>query len=468
MADTTAGDHKQFQAAPFADASRYTASALAAAAPDAGTGDLTTAAGTPLKAALAKAQRQARIRAFILVAPLLAFILITFIAPIGSMLFRSVNNDAFSANAPALSQWFDENPGVIGVPEDEAAWEALAADMKVAKKERTAGQMGTRINYDLPGSRSLFTKTGRRADRLEAPFKEAFAKTDKRWTEADLWGVMRRASSPNTASFYYSAVDLTQQPDGSVVAVDPKRAVYVDLFQRTLILSAVIAGLCLLLGFPVAHMLATVPMRYANLLLILVLLPFWTSLLVRTTSWMVLLQSQGVVNDALDALGFFDFLKVIQAFDPLQAMGVIGTTGRVEMMYNQAGTIIAMVHILLPFMILPLFSVMKTIPPSYVRAARSLGASQARAFWKVYFPQTIPGIGAGLLLVFILAVGYYITPALVGGASGQLISNLIAFHIEKSFNWSLAAALSAILLALVLILYWLYDRIIGIDNMKLG
>ncbi|MEM1317436.1 MAG: ABC transporter permease, partial [Pseudomonadota bacterium] len=204
MADTTAGEHPQYQA-------KTAPAASLAPAVDA---PLTTADGTPLKAALAKAQRQARIRAFILVAPLLAFILITFIAPIGSMLFRSVNNDSFSANAPALSQWFDENPGVIGVPEDEAAWAALAEDMRAAKANRTAGQMGTRINYDLPGSRSLFTKTGRRADRLEAPFKEAFAKTDKRWTKDDLWGVMRRASSPNTPSFYYSAVDLRQQPDG--------------------------------------------------------------------------------------------------------------------------------------------------------------------------------------------------------------------------------------------------------------
>ena len=138
------------------------------------------------------------------------------------------------------------------------------------------------------------------------------------------------------------------------------------------------------------------------------------------------------------------------------------------MMYNQTGTIIAMTHILLPFMILPLYSVMRTIKPTYVRAARSLGASSWTAFRRVYLPQTLPGIGAGSLLVFILAVGYYITPALVGGASGQLFSNMIAFHMQRSLNWSLAAALAAILLGAVLLLYWLYDRLVGIDNMKLG
>jgi putative spermidine/putrescine transport system permease protein len=215
-------------------------------------------------------------------------------------------------------------------------------------------------------------------------------------------------------------------------------------------MAALITFVCLLLAYPVAHLLATLPLKWSNLLMILVLLPFWTSLLVRTTSWMVLLQQQGVVNNMLVSLG------------------VIGEDGRIAMMYNQTGTIIAMTHILLPFMILPLYSVMRPIPPSYVRAARSLGATSWTAFRRVYLPQTLPGIGAGSLLVFILAVGYYITPALVGGASGQLISNLIAFHMQDSLNWSLAAALAAILLGAVLVLYWLYDKLVGIDNLKLG
>jgi putative spermidine/putrescine transport system permease protein len=149
-------------------------------------------------------------------------------------------------------------------------------------------------------------------------------------------------------------------------------------------------------------------------------------------------------------------------------LGIIGDENRLQMIYNMNGTVVAMVHILLPFMVLPLFSVMKTISPSYMRAAKSLGATPARAFWTVYFPQTVPGIGAGSILVFILSIGYYITPALVGGRTGQLISNFIAFHMQKSLNWGLAAALGAILLAGVLALYWLYNRVVGIDNMKLG
>ena len=152
----------------------------------------------------------------------------------------------------------------------------------------------------------------------------------------------------------------------------------------------------------------------------------------------------------------------------LVALNIISEDGRIQMIYNQTGTLVAMTQILLPFMILPLYSVMKTISPSYMRAARSLGASPLKAFVRVYMPQTPPGIGAGCLLVFILSIGYYITPALVGGRSGQLISNFIAYHMKSSLNWGLAAALGTILLVAVLILYWLYNKIIGIDKMKLG
>jgi putative spermidine/putrescine transport system permease protein len=200
----------------------------------------------------------------------------------------------------------------------------------------------------------------------------------------------------------------------------------------------------------VAWLLANLPTRTSNLLMILVLLPFWTSLLVRTTAWIAMLQSQGVLNNIFVWLGITD------------------DAHRFSLIYNMTGTIIAMTHILLPFMVLPLFSVMKSIPPTYVRAAKSMGANDWTAFWRVYFPGTVPGIGAGALLVFILSIGYYITPALVGGQDGQLISNFIAFHMQKSLNWSLASALGGILLVIVLGFYWLYDKVVGIDNMKMG
>jgi putative spermidine/putrescine transport system permease protein len=420
-----------------------------ARAPASGEGPgLATTDGTPLKVALARANRGARLRAFLLVAPLLAFVLVTFATPIGQMLYRSVHNPSFAANMPNLVAWFEATEP--GTEPDETAFTALVEDLRLAQAARTAGSVGTRINYEISGTRSLFTGTARGARDLEPPYREALLEQNARWGDPELWAVMRVASQAHTINFYVASLDRKVGIDGSIERVDPGQRIYVPLFWRTMWLSAVIAGLCLLLGYPIAHLLATLPLRYSNLLMILVLLPFWTSLLVRTTSWMVLLQSQGVVNNIL------------------VGTGLIGDGNRLQMMYNQVGTVVAMTHILLPFMVLPLYSVMRTIPPSYVRAAQSLGATPWTAFWRVYVPQTVPGIGAGILLVFILAVGYYITPALVGGSSGQLFSNMIAFHMQRSLNWSLAAALAAILLASILVLYWLYDRLIGIDNMKLG
>jgi putative spermidine/putrescine transport system permease protein len=409
---------------------------------------LTTADGRPLKAALAEAQVRAKRRAFLLVLPLLVFVLLTFLIPIVYMLKRSVEHDGFSTSAPALVAWIAENPGFDPVNPPEAAYAALVSDLARMQVEKTTGIAGTRINYSVPGSISLFKAGARAAADLQPPFKDALLALDPDWAKPALWRGMLSASGTYTTEFYLVAADRKLTDDGWARGQDNER-VYLYLFFKTFLISGIITFICLLLAFPVAHLLATLPMAKSSLLMILVLLPFWTSLLVRTTSWIVLLQEQGVVNNLLVAIGLVD------------------DEGRLSMMYNMTGTIVAMTHVLLPFMILPLYSVMKVIPPSYARAARSLGATSWTTFRRVYLPQTLPGIAAGSLLVFILAVGYYITPALVGGADGQLISNLIAFHMSKS-NWSLAAAIAGMLLASILLLYWLYDRLIGIDRLKFG
>jgi putative spermidine/putrescine transport system permease protein len=206
--------------------------------------------------------------------------------------------------------------------------------------------------------------------------------------------------------------------------------------------------LCLLLGYPVAYQLAALPVRISNLLLILVLLPFWTSLLVRTCAWVVLLQREGVVNDLLTAMNL--------------------TTEPLQLIYNRFGVYVAMTHILLPFMVLPLYSVMRGIGPHTMRAAASLGAGPVRAFLRVYLPQTLPGIGAGCLLVFILAIGYYITPALVGGTNDQMVSYFVAFFTNQTINWGMASALGAVLLLASLLLFVLYARLVGVDRLRLG
>lgn len=413
------------------------------------TGLLTAADGTPLKTKLAQAERRNKLKAVGLVVPLLAFILITFVFPIGLMVFRSVDNPVLTRILPATVDALQAMPK--GEVPDEAVFAILAGEMRTAALAREIGKVATRLNYDLPGSRSVITKTARKLKKIEeGPYKELFIDIDKKWGEPAIWSKLTQVSERYTTSYYLAALDLQRDLEGDVVSQPEERKIYVPLFLRTLWVSLGITIICILLAYPISYLMATLPTKYSNLLMIMVLLPFWTSLLVRTTSWIVLLQTQGVLND-------------LMVF-----VGIISDESRFQLIYNMIGTFVAMVHILLPFMVLPLFSVMSTISPSYIRAAKSLGATPTHAFWTVYFPQTVPGIGAGSILVFILSVGYYITPALVGGRTGQLISNFIAFHMQSSLNWGLAAALGGLLLGGVLALYWLYNRVVGIDNMKLG
>jgi len=418
------------------------------------TGELKTADGISLKLSIQRSLRRKKINALLLVAPLFLFILITFLMPIFEMLLRSVDNhitaEILPTTVPLLSKW---DP-LSGETPDEEVFKAFITDGQVAAKAKTINRLGKRLNYEKSGTSSLFRKTGRKLrkfdpEKLTTSYKEALIKMDKKWGKIETWEVIHRESGPYTKSYYLSALDMKYDASGISMKAEDSQ-IYQNLFLRTLWLSCLITFLTILLGYPIAYLLATLKTKTSNLLIILVLLPFWTSLLVRTSSWIALLQKEGVINDTLVAIG------------------IISDEGRFAMIHNQTGTVIAMTHILLPFMILPLFSVMKTINPSYVRAARSMGATSFTAFRRVYFPNTIAGIGAGGILVFILSIGYYITPALVGGTKGTLISNFIAYHISGSLNWGLAAALGTILLLIVVALYILYDKLVGIDNMKLG
>ncbi len=413
-------------------------------------GPMLAADGTPLKQSLARALRRQKRRALMLIAPLLLFIVVTFLMPIGDMLFRSVENsivpDTLPLTVEALKDWAPSSGEAPGEP----VFAALAADLKIAVAAKRHTRVGSRLNYETPGISSLFRKTGRKVKKLkEGDYREQFIKIHKGWGDVAVWETIKRLSGKYTTSYFLSSVDAEATEDGVRMKPEDER-IYLFLLKRTLILSITITITCLMFGYPLAWLLANLPMRTSNLLMILVLLPFWTSLLVRTSAWIVLLQQQGVVNNVLVALG------------------LVSDDNRLDMMFNATGTVIAMTHILLPFMILPLYSVMKTIPPTYLRAAKSLGATDWTAFWRVYFPQTVPGIGAGAILVFILSIGYYITPELVGGTSGIFISNRIAYHISSSLNWGLGAALGVMLLAVVMTLYYVYDKIVGIDNVKLG
>lgn len=414
------------------------------------TSHITTADGIPLKVSLRRAERRNKIRSFLFVVPTLLLIIFAFLIPIFDMLILSVHTPEIVELLPktvkALKGW-DESSGLPG----ESVFAALAEELKLRHEDKSLGQVTLRLNYEKTGMRSLLNKTARKVSRLEeGPFKEKMIAIDDDWGNRETWVIIKRMGKRFTSTHYLAAFDLKYDVDNHIVSQPQVQRIHKQIWLRTLWVSLAVTALCLLLGYPVSYLLSTLPVRISNLLMICVLLPFWTSLLVRLTSWIVLLQRQGVLNDIFVWLG------------------LVADEHRVRMIYNMTGTLVAMTHILLPFMVLPLYSVMKTISPYYVKAARSLGANPFRAFRQIYLPLTIPGIGAGGLLVFILAIGYYITPALVGGASGQLIGNFIALHMSKTLNWGLAAAMGAILLAGVLAIYWLYNRIVGIENMKLG
>jgi putative spermidine/putrescine transport system permease protein len=399
-----------------------------------------------MQASLIKVQRAERRAAFWLTMPLVIFLAVFFVWPIADMLWRSVYNPTIANALPRTTQavmsWNGKGKPPTG------AYSALPQDLMNARDNGTLGRAANRLNVEMTGFRTMVIRAAERADQLTAPYAPAFGAIDPRWGARETWIVYKNAAEVYTLGFYLAALDLTRNVERQIVSKPPEEQIYVTLFLRTLAIAGTVTLLCLFLGYPVAFLMAQAGGGLRALLLVLVLLPFWTSIIVRTAAWIVLLQREGVVNDILVATPFFD------------------DASRLAMIHNMTGTLVAMTHILLPFMILPVYSVMLSIPPHYVRAGRSLGAGLWTAFWDIYFPMTVPGVAAGMLLVFILAIGFFITPALVGGDSGQMIGNFINFHMKESLNWGLAAALSGILLGAVLTLYFLFAQTIGINRLR--
>ena len=416
------------------------------------TQQILTTDGIPLSVSLKKAERKNKIKAFLLVVPLLLFLIITYILPIGDMFMRSIDDKMVTNMLPKTFTAMEKWDGKEMPPEEVFA--GFYSDFKILVQNKEHGKLAQRLNKEKNGFNSIIKKLFRQVQRNKIDegqsIKEQIMKVHKRWRDVEYWQAIKRTAPPYTTAKYLKGIDMYYGPDGNIMQVEEDRRIHRILWLRTLEIAFFVTLFSFLMGYPIAHLLATLPMKYSNLLMICVLLPFWTSLLVRTASWMILLQQQGIVND------FFVMI------------GLVADDNRPEMMYNKVGTYVAMTQILLPFMVLPLYSVMKTISPSLMRAGKSLGGTPFVAFWKIYFPLTIPGIGAGCLLVFILAIGYYITPALVGGASGTLISNQIAYHMKTTLDWSFASAMGLMLLTGVLVVYWIYNKLVGVDNIKLG
>ena len=411
-------------------------------------GEILTTDGIPLKVSLKRAERRNKIRALFLVLPLALFITVTFVIPIISMLTRSVDdkqiNTVFPKTFELYKQWDQKE-----LPSEEM-YATIFNEIMTADK-RQVGKASTRMNYSKSGWKSLIKKSKRKFKKIEeGPYKEQMIAIDKKWADMEYWKALGQMVDPITFGYYLNAVDLKYDSNKKIVRQPEKRRIYNYTWYKTIKISVLVTLFCLILGYPIAHLLATLPLKLSNLLMIFVLLPFWTSLLVRTVSWIVILMQNGIFNNIL-----------VWA-------GIVSDDNRIQLIYNETGTLIAMTQILLPFMVLPLYSVMKTIPPSYMRAALNLGAQPMHAFYRIYMPQTVPGISAGGLLVFVLAIGYFITPELVGGSDGQLVGHWIAYHLKSSLNWGLCSALGTILLVAMLVLYWVYNKIVGIENIKLG
>jgi putative spermidine/putrescine transport system permease protein len=398
------------------------------------------APGPALAVQLRRVERRKRLRAIALTLPLLIFLAVTFLVPLGALQVRAVENPevagTLSRTGDALADWDRKT-----APPD-AAYAALLADLTAIPETAQAGVLARRLNTEVSGARSLIMGTYRALPMGEGlspgEAKEKLLAQDSRWAELPYWWAIAKNSSRWTPDYLLTSIDLKRDAQGNIVRVGPQEAAFSAILIRTFSISAIVTLLCIALGYPLAYWLSTLSERRANLMLILVLLPFWTSVLVRIAAWIVLLQTNGLVN---------------------RFLMFTGLTGEpVPLLFNRLGVIIAMVHILLPFMILPLYSVMKSVPSNYVRAAVSLGSTPLAAFFRVYVPQTYPGVAAGGLLVFITSIGYYVTPALLGGAGDQMLSYYVAQYTNVDVNWGMACALGSVLLAATLVLYAVYRR----------
>jgi putative spermidine/putrescine transport system permease protein len=314
-----------------------------------------------------------------------------------------------------------------GLP-PEAAFAAIARELASALEEQRIGEASQRLNFERAGMRGLLLRTARAGGRLAAPYAESLPRLDPRWGEGETWRMIQRATGPTTSLYLLRAIDLTRTPSGEVRAVEPEEAVFRTLFWRTLSVSLIVTAACVLLGYPVAATIARLKAPWAGIALALVLIPFWSSVLVRSAAWFVLLSREGPVNQALLGLG------LVEA--PVQMVG------------TRFAVLLATVHVLLPVAILPMLSVMRRLDRRYLNAAASLGAGGVATFLRIWLPLTMPGVLAGAAMVFLLAVGFYITPALVGGERDQLVAWFIASFLNREVNWGMGAALSVYLLAM--------------------
>lgn len=383
-----------------------------------------------------------RMRALTLVAPLFVFLALFFVWPLASMMKQAISDPAVAAALPkvaaASAGWNRTSPAT---PEMK---KALVEDLRALTDDETLGDVTRRLNSAQSGFRTLMGKTVRAAKSGDAVDLDAL---DERWKDNAYWNAMvTAATTPYTDRNLLAAVDLQRDASGAIEVLSSDVSANRAIIERTFVISGAVTALCIAIGLPYAMIAASVTGWRRQAMLGAVLLPLWTSLLVRTAAWYILLQDNGVVN------GMLQWLHLIDKPLPL--------------IFNRLGVVIAMTHVLLPFMVLPIFSVLIAIPKNLMPAAASLGAPPLRAFWRVLLPLSLRGVVSGALLVFMAAIGYYITPALIGGPKDQMISSVIAFYATGAANWGMAGALGIVLLAATIVLYAIYNRLSGPQTVR--
>ncbi len=368
---------------------------------------------------------------FLLVVPLLVFVTVTVLVPVAQFLWRAVDNSELHDGLPLTSAALDGWPAGDDLPGDPA-FAALIGDLAQSAANKTEGRLAQRINQAVPGTRTLVVRTARLAgDGGLDPSRprESLLAAAPGWSNLELWRMLARDHARVTPFYLLTSLDLEAGPDGSIGQVPAERAIFQTVIWRTVTISITVTALCAVLALPVAHVIVGAVPAVANLLLLLVLFPLWTSLLVRTVAWIILLQGEGPVNALLVGLG--------------------AITKPLPLVYTRFSLLVAMVQVLLPLMILPILAVLRRLPKDYMRAAASLGATWWQAWWRVQLPLLVPGILTGSGIVFVFALGYFITPTLIGGPREQMLSSMVAFYVDKTLNWGLAAAVSIQLLLIL-------------------
>lgn len=377
-----------------------------------------------------------QLKSFILIAPLALFLVFFFVAPLMTMMKAAVSDPVASRALPnvaeSLKDW--DRQGVPAI----TAQKALADDIRNIREDELFGDLVRRLNSAKSGFRSLMTKT--RSAVEENPELEDLVAVDRRWSKPAFWiAIQNAADSTLTDRNLLAAIDLKRDAANEIVSKPDYMSANRITLIRTMVMAGMVTICCIAIGLPFAMVAASTTGWKRQLLLAAVLLPLWTSLLVRTAAWYIILQDNGVINLSLQAIGLID--------DPI------------AMIFNRLGVIIAMTHVLLPFMVLPIFSVLIGIPKNLMPAAASLGAPPVSAFLRVLLPLSLRGVVSGALLVFMTALGYYITPALIGGAKDQMISSVIAYYAIGAANWGMAGALGIVLLIATILLYVVYLRL---------